>query len=308
MTSSYDEMMAQALRMARPSRLPWVLVILALVAGGASSVFLLRRVEAVRTEVEIAWAKTLRDEAQVRDELRRALGSNAEMEAKLRKAEQESLSLEQDNADILAENEQLTSSVQAKDEELAELKATAQELQDKMKAEIARGEIRLSQTNGRLKVDLVDKILFDSGDAQISKHGEEVLGRVGAILSRITDRQIQVAGHTDNAPISPRLAGRYATNWELSTSRATTVVRFLEEKARVPARRLAASGYAAFHPIASNATPAGRARNRRIEILLTPALDAAPAKLALAGAAPGKPTSEEVASLKPAATKNARKR
>jgi chemotaxis protein MotB len=120
-----------------------------------------------------------------------------------------------------------------------------------------------------------------------------VLGRVGAVLARVADRQIQVAGHTDDSPISARLVSRYATNWELSTARATNVVRFLHEKSRIPPRRLAASGYGPFHPVASNATPAGRARNRRIEILLAPEIDpvpakAAPVEIARAKAAPAK--------------------
>lgn len=119
---------------------------------------------------------------------------------------------------------------------------------------------------------LVDKILFDSGEAAISKRGEEVLARVGAVLAAIDDKQIQVSGHTDRTPISDKLTGQFPTNWELSTARAINVVRFLSEKASVPPQRLVASGYGEYHPIANNKTAAGRARNRRIEILLTPSL------------------------------------
>jgi chemotaxis protein MotB len=73
-------------------------------------------------------------------------------------------------------------------------------------------------------------------------------------------------------PINSKLIEKYPTNWELSTARATQVVRFLAEKANLPPQRLVASGYGEFHPIASNKTPVGRAKNRRIEILLTPML------------------------------------
>ena len=86
------------------------------------------------------------------------------------------------------------------------------------------------------------------------------------------DKQIQVSGHTDSNPISEKLASQFPTNWELSVSRAINVVRFLEEKANVPAKNLIATGYGQHHPIASNKSAAGRARNRRIEILLTPSL------------------------------------
>ncbi len=264
---SYDEVMQEALRMARPSRLPWVLLVLALLAGAAAALFLLQRLDASRTEAAAGIAKAL----DAQEKLGSLRGSKAELDARLEKVEAE-------KSDLLALKNELSRSVQAKEEELAKLKATAEELGEKMKAEIAQGEIRLSQANGRLKVDLVDRILFDSGEAQVSKHGEEVLSRIGAVLARIEDRQIQVAGHTDDSPISARLADRYPTNWELSTARATNVVRFLEEKSRIRPKRLVASGYGPFHPISSNATASGRARNRRIEILLTPALEPQRAK------------------------------
>jgi len=86
------------------------------------------------------------------------------------------------------------------------------------------------------------------------------------------DKQIQVSGHTDRLPISEKLAPQFPSNWELSTARAINVVRFLSEKANVPPQRLVASGYGEYHPIANNKTAAGRAKNRRIEILLTPSL------------------------------------
>lgn len=271
MGTSYDEVMEEALRMRRPSRLPWVLLVLALVAGAAVSLFLLRWIEALRADAMSAGAKVLEADGKLAE----ARGTIAELQVKLEQ-------LQKERADLFVAQDELSTSVQAKEDELARVKTTAQELEEKMKAEIARGEIRLSQANGRLQVDLVDKILFDSGDARISKRGEEVLARVGAVLSSVKDRQIQVAGHTDGAPISARLVDRYPSNWELSASRATNVVRFLEEKAHVSPKRLVASGYGAFHPLASNATAAGRARNRRIEILLTPALDPAPSRTAVA--------------------------
>ncbi len=161
------------------------------------------------------------------------------------------------------------------------LNGTANGLQEQMKDEIAKGDIKLSEAGGKLRVDLVDKVLFDSGEAEISKRGEGVLGRVGAVLAQIDDKQIQVSGHTDNQPVvGEKLLAQFPSNWELSSARAINVVRFLSEKAGVPPQRVVASGYGEHHPIASNKTPAGRARNRRIEILLTPLLD--PKRIALA--------------------------
>jgi chemotaxis protein MotB len=180
--------------------------------------------------------------------------------------------LEGEKAELATAKEDLSKEVEAKSGELAELKGTYDKLEEKMKGEIASGEISLSQDGGRLRVGLVDKILFDSGEAAVSKRGEEVLARVGAVLATIDDKQIQVSGHTDRTPISDKLVGQFPSNWELSTARAINVVRFLSEKASVPPQRLVASGYGEYHPIANNKTAAGRARNRRIEILLTPSL------------------------------------
>jgi chemotaxis protein MotB len=295
MGTSYDDLMQEAQTMRRPSRLPWTLLVLALAAGAGASLVLLRRVEALRAETTSAGAKVLEADGKLAE----AGATIADLQARVQL-------LEKDKSHLLAAQDELSSSVREKEDELARLKGTAQELEEKMKAEIARGEIRLSQANGRLQVDLVDKILFDSGDAKISKRGEEVLARVGSVLSNVEDRQIQVAGHTDGAPISARLVGRYPSNWELSASRATNVVRFLEEKAHVPPKLLVASGYGPFHPLVSNATTAGRARNRRIEILLTPALDPAPSKIAVAKAAPAN-RGEALARAKPVAGKSAKK-
>jgi chemotaxis protein MotB len=186
----------------------------------------------------------------------------------------EALQAERNN--LVAERVALQASVQAKETALAQLKETEVKLQEKVKEEIAKGEIALSQSGGRLRVEMVDKILFDSGDARISRRGEGVLARLGGVLAKMDDKQIQVSGHTDNQPINGKLKRQFPSNWELSTSRALTVVRFLQQKAEVPAERLVASGHGEYQPIASNDTAAGRARNRRIEILLTPALVAEP--------------------------------
>lgn len=284
---SYDDVMHEALRMARPSRLPWVLFALALAAGAAVAVFLLYRLDSARSEAAGATARMLDSQ----EKLGALRGSRAEVEQRLER-------LEAEKADLLALKNELSRDVRAKEEQLQKLKGTYDELKEKMKAEIAKGEIRLSQAGGRLKVDMIDKVLFDSGEAAIAKRGEEVLSRVGAVLARIEDRQVQVSGHTDDSPISSRLVDRFPTNWELSAARATNVVRFLQEKAGLPARRLVTAGYGPYHPIASNATPGGRARNRRIEILLTPALEPTPARAAKPPAA--KARTEKAAAAKPA--------
>ena len=193
-------------------------------------------------------------------------------EAKQKDAEAKLEAAESERAALKSSNDELSKSVQVKEEELAKLKQTENELQDKLKGEIKSGDIVLTNDGGKLRVGLVDKVLFNSGEAMINKRGENVLMRVGAILKEVADRQIQVSGHTDKEPIGEKKAALFPTNWELSTARATTVVRFLQEKAGVPGERLVASGYGEFHPVASNKSATGRARNRRIEILLVPTI------------------------------------
>jgi chemotaxis protein MotB len=234
---------------------PWIVAFLALAGAGAGGYMLYQGRQHAR---EDATAATQRAQA--------AEAEKTELAQKVEK-------LESEKTELATAKEELSKDVQAKTGELEQLKGTYDKLEDKMKDEIAKGDIRLSQSGGKLRVDLVDKILFDSGEAVISKRGEGVLSRVGAVLAAMDDKQIQVSGHTDSNPISDKLAPQFPTNWELSVSRAVNVVRFLEEKASVPAKNLTATGYGQHHPIASNKSAAGRARNRRIEILLTPSLD-----------------------------------
>ncbi len=231
----------------RRSVAPWVLLGLVLIGGAAAAVLLWMRAEGARAQADAARAEL------------------AALSQQLEKAQNE-------KADLLALRNELSVQVQAKADELQKLQGTYQELEAKMKDEIAKGDIRLSQAGGRIKVDLVDKILFDVGDASISERGGGVLSRVGGVLANVQGKKIQVSGHTDDQPISDRLRDRYPTNWELAAARASNVVRFLEEKANVPGRRLVVAAYGPWEPVSTNRTLTGRARNRRIEIVLTPAL------------------------------------
>lgn len=234
---------------------PWMLLFLVIAAAGGGGAWLSDKLGKARATADAALKRGEAAEAARKDLAARVT------------------QLEADKAELTAAKEALSKDIEAKVGELAQLKGTADKLQEQMKDEIAKGDIRLSESGGRLRVDLVDKILFDSGEAQISKRGEGVLGRVGAVLAQIDDKQIQVSGHTDNHPVGEKLTAQFPTNWELSAARAITVVRFLTEKTGVPPERLVASGYGEFHPIANNKSHSGRARNRRIEILLTPTLD-----------------------------------
>jgi chemotaxis protein MotB len=111
---------------------------------------------------------------------------------------------------------------------------------------------------------LTDNVLFDSGLADLKPQGLPLLGEVGTLLGVDRVHPIVVEGHTDDVPIS---TSKFASNWELSTARSAAVVRWLIGRS-VPGKRFSAAGYADLHPLASNGTDAGRARNRRVEIVL----------------------------------------
>ncbi len=267
----------------RPTRAPWVLFMLAVVAGLAGAAVLWVRLQAAQADLAAV---------QERD---KELGERVQK-------------MESEKAELVSLRNELSLQVQAKDEEIQKLQGTYNELEAKMKEEIAKGDVFLSQSGGRIKVDLVDKILFGEGDASITPKGENVLTRVGNVLASVADKKIQVSGHTDDLNISERLVDRYPTNWELAAARATNVVRFLEEKANVPGRRLVAAAYGPWEPIAANKTASGRARNRRIEIVLTPQLAPAPidgavvAKAAAPAVVPAKATAAKPAVRTAAAT------
>lgn len=175
--------------------------------------------------------------------------------------------LEQENRELKLQLEQERIAREAR---VAEMKSTYDELVGLMEAEIKRGEVTISELQGQLTVNMVERILFDSGKTDIKAGGLEVLRRVGSILKGAADKNIQVEGHTDNVPISPRLKETFPSNWELSTARATTVLRFLQDSAGIDGSRLSATGFGQYRPQADNETPEGRAQNRRIQIVLVP--------------------------------------
>ena len=166
--------------------------------------------------------------------------------------------------------QQLEAERMARESRLSEMQNTYDELVGKLEQEIERGEVQISELKGKLTVNVVDKILFDSGKADLKSVGIRVLQEIGDILNSAADKNIQVEGHTDNVPITGALKEKYPSNWELSTARATTVLHFLQNKVGISGERLSAVGYGEYKPISSNKTAEGRAQNRRIQIVLTP--------------------------------------
>ncbi|HEX7570008.1 MAG TPA: OmpA family protein [Verrucomicrobiae bacterium] len=160
----------------------------------------------------------------------------------------------------------LQSKVADLEQEKAQAAQMAKSLEDEMRSDLESKDVTISNLKGKLTVNILDRVMFDSGEAILKPDGEAVMRKVAAILAGHPTLKIHVIGHTDNVPIR----NRFASNWELSTARAMAAVHFLTEKAGVDPRRVGAVGYGEYRPLADNATAEGRARNRRIAITILP--------------------------------------
>ena|SRR5436190_3371601 len=170
-------------------------------------------------------------------------------------------------------NQDLAQQLQATQQsasQLAEEKSQQENIAAKLQEQIHSDQVKISEIAGKVSINMVDKVLFGSGSAQIKPEGQAILTKVGNALKTIQDKRIWVGGHTDNVAISPSLCDTFASNWELSSARATAVTRFLQDKTGIPGERLLAVGLGQFQPVGDNKSAEGRAQNRRIEILLIP--------------------------------------
>jgi len=188
---------------------------------------------------------------------------NTTLSAQLAEERQHRLTLEQ----------HVQEAERAKAAELAGMKGTYDRLVAALQGEISQKEIALHQAKEQLTVTILDRVLFPSGQAALTLEGERVIAKVATILAKIGDRRIVIEGHTDNVPIRAPLSTRFPTNWELSTARATEVVKHLLSQGKLNASQLSAVGRADTAPVASNTAEEGRRLNRRIEIIVLPPED-----------------------------------
>ena len=140
---------------------------------------------------------------------------------------------------------------------------------NRLKTMIDGGQLTVSIEQGRIVINLPNNVLFKSGSANLNPEGEEALTQIASVLSQFSDRRFQIEGHTDNNPIK---SARFPSNWELSTSRALTVVHLLTDM-DVDPENISAAGFGEFRPRADNEIEEGRQLNRRIEIIMLPNLD-----------------------------------
>ncbi|HVN33159.1 MAG TPA: OmpA family protein [Thermoanaerobaculaceae bacterium] len=179
--------------------------------------------------------------------------------------------LEKKNADLQTQNAALTKSTAQLTEEKGALEAKSkqyEELAGALKEQIDSGQIELTELRGKMTVKLKDKVLFSSGSAAINKQGRDALDAVAHAFQKLQGKGVVVAGYTDTVPTGPK--SPFKDNWDLSTARSVSVVRYLQSKGVDP-RMLGAAGFSQYRPLAPNDTEAGRSQNRRIEIALTAA-------------------------------------
>ena len=187
----------------------------------------------------------------------------------------------------LSEQEKLNMLLKEKMEKLAEREATINKLQAEVDAQNARlqsllnsvkdallgfssDELTVTEKNGKIYVAMSDKLLFESGSAQVNKQGKEALGKLAEVLKKQHDIDVFIEGHTDNKPIK---TVQFKDNWDLSVVRATSVVRILTKDYGVNPLQILPCGRREYMPVDNNESVEGRAHNRRTEIIMAPKLD-----------------------------------
>lgn len=145
-----------------------------------------------------------------------------------------------------------------------DLSATEALLRQQLKEEIRKGEIELSMESRGLVISFKQAGIFDSGDATLKSAAIPAIGKLANAIEQIPN-QVRLEGHTDNQPIDN---DHFKNNWELSSARSIAFLQIITQKFHMPVDRLAVSGYADVDPIADNSTEAGRARNRRVDVVV----------------------------------------
>ncbi len=156
---------------------------------------------------------------------------------------------------------------------IANKEAAMQQLKDAVSNALANFEgngLTVERKNGKVYVSMENKLLFGSGSWSVGEQGKKAVAQLANVLKNNPDIEVLIEGHTDNVPYQKN--GAIQDNWDLSTKRATAIVRILTNKGVNP-KRVTAAGRGEFFPVSSNATKEGRAKNRRIEIILAPNLD-----------------------------------
>ncbi|MFT7351334.1 MAG: chemotaxis protein MotB [Flavobacterium sp.] len=210
------------------------------------------------------------------DALTSNMNKNHELLAKL-EAKEKALAAEQDRlnklkADLQASSNRLTeleNYIAAKD---ASMKALKDNISKALNAFEGKG-LTVEQRNGKVYVSMENKLLFGTGSWTVGTEGKKAVVELGKVLADNPEISVLIEGHTDNDKILGNIGGGIENNWDLSTKRATAIVNILSENKTIDRKNLTAAGRGEFAPLSSNETSDSKAKNRRIEVILTPKLD-----------------------------------
>ncbi|CAI8202556.1 MAG: cell envelope biogenesis protein OmpA [Flavobacteriaceae bacterium TMED120] len=179
----------------------------------------------------------------------------------------------------ISQKEQLLTEREARLNELEGLIADKEQAMNELKQRLSDALLNfegkgltVEQRNGKVYVSMENKLLFRSGSWEVGEEGREAIAQLGNVLADNPDIGVLIEGHTDDVPYSGK--GSLKGNWDLSAKRATAIVKLLEQNPEILSQNLTAAGRGEFIPIAPNSTMEGRAANRRIEVILSPNLDA----------------------------------
>ena len=210
------------------------------------------------------------------DALEANINKNRQLLAEL-EAKQKALSAEQDRLNKLKKDLEASSARLAELEKMmadkdAAMKKLKETLSKSLKAFEGKG-LTVTERDGKVYVSMENKLLFESGGWTVGAEGKKAVDLVGKVLGDNPDISVLIEGHTDNDKITGTIGGGVENNWDLSTKRATAIVNILTANAKVKKENLTAAGRGEYAPLMSNETAEGKAKNRRIEIILTPKLD-----------------------------------
>ena len=214
----------------------------------------------------------------------KALGQLTDCNTQVKSLKDERISLQNENAmvqndlKVLTTESKMTIAEQAKRlKNLQNMIQAQKDVMNNLKNSIAEAllnyktdELSVYIKDGRVYVSLQEKLLFKSGSDMVNPQGKEALKTLAGVLTKTKDITVMIEGHTDNVPIKTKL---FEDNWDLSTARATSIVRILTKEYGFDPNRIMASGRGQFQPVKTNDTPEGRASNRRTEVILSPDLN-----------------------------------
>ncbi len=225
------------------------------------------RYESLKKSYDALEANSSTEIAENSKRNRELLAQLEEKENKLRVEQSRLEKLQKDLASRSKRIDELEGLIAAKDAKMNALKTAVSNALTNFEGK----GLTVEQRNGKVYVSMENKLLFSSGSWAVNAEGKKAVQQLGAVLALNSDIAVLIEGHTDNVPYGG--TGQLTDNWDLSTKRATSIVQILRENSGIDPFNLTAAGRGEYAPVTSNATADGKAKNRRIEVILTPKLD-----------------------------------